>query len=130
MTKKNPMKVISLISASAIALLLGGCFDDDCEECVQKDITYAWDIPQSQDDCAEGTIYTDDSGGEGGDADGTGIVDRDGTGIVDRDGDSVLQYCLHPCAGNEVPDPSGDIFIKWDNDNDFVEAHPGCFEPS
>lgn len=125
MKKTNPKNALVFTAATGTLLLLGGCCHDDCPVSPeQKDIVYEWDIPESQDDCAPGTIYTDDSGGMGGDLDGTGIVDRDGTGIVDRDDNLVLQYCLRPCAGGEIP--SDDVYMIWSNPNDFIEAGPDC----
>jgi hypothetical protein len=119
-------KALALIAATTMLLVLGGCWP--CSDCQpEKDIVYAWDIPESQDNCAAGTIFTDNSGGEGGDLDGTGIVDRDGTGIVDRDSNLVLKYCKRPCGGGEVPGPT--IFMVWNNPNDFVEAGPDCEAP-
>jgi len=121
----KPGKVLALIAATATMLLLGGCWDCECPP--EKDIVYAWDVPESQEDCADGTIFTDDSSGGGGDLDGTGIVDRDGTGIVDRNNDLVAQYCLRPCAGGEVP--GNTVYMVWSNENDFVEAGPDCAIP-
>jgi len=123
MNKIKPQKALALLAATATLLVLGGCWHD-CEDCPdEKDIVYAWDIPESQADCATNTIFTDDTP-QGGDLGGTGIVDRGGTGIVDRDGDLVKKYCKRPCAGGEIP--SDNAFIIWTNPNDFVEAGPDC----
>ena len=127
MNKIKPQKALTLIAATATLLVLGGCWHN-CEVCQEeKDIVYAWDIPQSQADCAAGTIYTDDTPEGGGDLAGTGIVDRAGTGIVDRDDNLVQVYCKRPCAGGEIP---GDTtFMIWSNPNDFLEAGPDCEAP-
>ena len=128
MNKIKPQKALTLIATTATLLVLGGC----CNNCPvvppEKDIVYAWDIPESQADCATNTIFTDDTP-QGGDLGGTGIVDRDrgGTGIVDRNSNLVLKYCKRPCAAGEI---SGDKTIMvWTNPNDFVEAGPDCEAP-
>jgi hypothetical protein len=126
MYKIKPQKALALIAATTTLLVLGGCWD--CPDCQpEKDIVYAWDVPESQDDCAAGTIYTDDTPEGGGDLVGTGIVDRVGTGIVDRDGNLVVKYCKRPCAGGEIPGPT--TYMIWSNPNDFVEAGTNCEAP-
>ena len=95
MIRLEPRKALAFSAATATLLVLGGCWDS-CEECAdEKDIVYAWDVPESQADCATNTIFTDDTP-QGGDLGGTGIVDRGGTGIVDRDGNLVKKYCKRP----------------------------------
>ena len=129
MTRTNPRSVLALLIAAALTLFIGGC-KQSCPTCPeQKDVVYEFDIPQSQDDCPAETIFMEDS--EDGDPDndgGTGIVDRDGgTGIVDRDEDLVLQFCFHPCGGDE--EPVGPTTMKWDGASGFVEAYRVCVVP-
>jgi len=90
------------------------------------DICYSWDIPRSQADCHEDTIFTD-SAPENWNLDGgTGIVDRDdGTGIVDRDDNFVTSFCLRPCAGGIYEGPA---IVNWHNEHRFVEAYRHCPE--
>ncbi len=89
------------------------------------DIVYRWHIPDSQDDCATGTRFVNADRNSPDYDGGTGIVDRDGgTGIVDRNKEFVLQYCIHPCVGNEIPD--GDPVIYLPNKNKYVEAKTRC----
>jgi hypothetical protein len=127
MHKKKPAIFIGL----GATLFLAGC-DCKCECCdtggVDADIVYAWDIPQSQADCPENTIYMDSVPG-GPDLDGMpGIVDRDGgPSIVDRDGDYVTQYCLIPC--DEGQTTSGPVVIEFHHPGGHIVASRRCEDP-
>lgn len=128
MFRIEPGKALTFSAAIATLLVLGGCWHS-CPDCPdEKDIVYAWDIPESQADCANGTIFNDNNPGGGGDLEGTGIVDRGGTGIVDRDGNIVLAYCKRPCVGSEIPGPT--TYMVWNNPNDFIEAGTSCEIPT
>ena len=90
MIRIKPRKVLTFGAATATLLVLGGCWN--CPTCPpEKDIEYAWDIPESQADCAAGTIFTDDTP-QSGDLAGTGIVDRAHSGC----GPQTRQWKWHP----------------------------------
>lgn len=127
---KKKQKKLAIIVGLGAMLVLAGC-ECECEcGCCESggsdfDIVYEWNIPQSQADCPEDTIYTESTPG-GPDLDGLpGIVDRDGgPSIVDRDGDYISQYCLIPC--DEGQTASGPVVLEFHNPGGHVVASRRC----
>ena len=96
----------------------------DCD----KDIVYAFDIPESQDDCPEGTTFDVVPEGEIVDpqSGGGGVVDRSGGGgVVDRDNNFVGAWCQVDClTGNTDEDANPEI--EWNYGASVVVASRTC----
>lgn len=122
---KKMKRTLIVLGAFGMTVGLTGCPCPECPEPEHKDIEFGWNIPNSQADCAAGTIFKDAVPG-GPDLDGgPGIRDRDGgPGIRDRDGNFVTKYCLQPCVGDEVE--AGPPIIDIHNSDEYVEAARRC----
>jgi hypothetical protein len=125
-------RLITVLLLTGLVAGLGGC----CTFCsLVKDITYSWDIPDSQADCgpapADGGLYEyKDTVPFSPDLDGgPGIVDRDGgPGIVDRDENHVAKYCLKTCPPGR--EHAGPPVLDLHNNTNFVRAERRCVPAS
>jgi hypothetical protein len=121
-------RLFSVLMLAGLVSGLTGC----CTFCsLVKDITYSWDVPNSQADCgpapANGGLYEfKDSTPFSPDLDGgPGIVNRDGgPGIVRRDGGNVTKYCLKTCPAGQVH--AGPPLVDIHNTTNFVRAERRC----
>ena len=123
-------KKLMVLGVACTTIALGGCCqwcnDPDCEICDDRDVVYAFNIPESQADCPVGTEYVDVTEpitipGLG----GSGIVDRGGSGIVDRDNLPVEQFCYKACPIGEVP-LDEDANVDWNNSSEFIVGESFC----
>jgi hypothetical protein len=130
-----------LLSFAVIATVLGlaGCYrccdqpvtvNCNCDSTAGYDVVYAFNIPESDADCPDGTHFETKAGGDdgtGGYSGGGGVVDRSGGGgVVDRDGNPILAWCEIDCAPGETVDEFSEPIIVWDPSYDVVVVERIC----